>query len=150
VLHATRRRFLGLAAGSLFVSGRAQSHTGERTLALVSLHTGESIRRPYWAEGRYLTEMLAEFALVLRDHRNGEIKPIDPRLLDQLHDLRETLGMTQPFRVISGYRSPASNARLHERSSGVASNSLHLQGRAIDVSAPGVALEKLRGAGRTA
>ena len=142
----TRRRFLTLAAGSLVAARSAQAHPGERSLALVSLHTGESIRRPYWAEGRYLDDMLAEFARVLRDHRNGETRPIDPRLLDQLHDLRERLGFTQPFRVISGYRSPASNAMLHERSSGVASNSLHLQGRAIDISAPGIALERLRAA----
>ena len=89
---------------------------------------------------------IAEFARVLRDHRNGETRPIDPRLLDQLHDVREKLGLSQAFRVISGYRSPTSNAMLHERSSGVASNSLHLQGRAIDISAPGIALERLRAA----
>lgn len=148
--HATRRGFLALAAGSLIAGRHAQARgdqrSGERSLALVSLHTGESIQRTYWADGRYLDDMLAEFAHVLRDHRNGETRPIDPRLLDQLHDLREKIGLLQPFRVISGYRSPASNAMLHERSIGVASNSLHLQGRAIDISAPGVALERVRAA----
>ncbi len=147
---STRRRFLTLAASSFALATTARAAVaargGERSLALVSLHTGESIRRPYWAEGRYLDDMLAEFAHLLRDHRNGETRPIDPRLLDQLHDLREKVGLAQAFRVISGYRSPASNAMLHERSSGVASNSLHLQGRAIDISAPGVALERLRAA----
>ena len=142
----TRRQFLALVGGSIAATRPAHAAGGERTLALTNLHTGESIRRPYWAEGRYLDDMLAEFAHVLRDHRNGETRPIDPLLFDQLHALQAKLGVVQAYRVISGYRSPASNAMLHARSSGVASGSLHVLGRAIDVAAPGVALERLRAA----
>ena len=70
---------------------------------------------------------------LLRDHRTGEQHPIDPALFDILHDLRVATGTASPFQVISGYRSPSTNGMLRERSSGVASGSLHLQGRAVDI-----------------
>ena len=82
----------------------------------------------------------------LRDFRNGEVHPIDPQLLDQLHRVASATGSKTSYEVISGYRSPATNRALHERSSGVATRSLHLEGRAIDVRLPGVPLADLRDA----
>ncbi|MCD6735415.1 MAG: DUF882 domain-containing protein [Burkholderiaceae bacterium] len=113
-------------------------------LAFVNTHTGESLDVVYRERGRYLTDAIAEIDRVLRDHRNGEIFPIDRALLDQLDRLGALLGTgTRPFHVISGYRSPATNAMLHARSNGVAMRSLHMSGRAIDIRMPGVPLATL-------
>ena len=81
---------------------------------------------------------LAAAQVLLRDYRNGEQHPIDPPLFDYLYDVARRLGVDPVFSVISGYRSPQTNERLRERSSGVARHSLHLEGRAIDVRLEGV------------
>jgi uncharacterized protein YcbK (DUF882 family) len=81
--------------------------------------------------------------LLLRDFRDNTVHPIDPQLLDRLFLLQSAVGGTEPFQVISGYRSPTTNAALRERSSGVAEHSLHMDGRAIDVRLGGVPTEKL-------
>lgn len=113
-------------------------------LAFVNTHTGESLDVVYRESGRYLTDAIAEIDRVLRDHRNGEVFPIDRALLDQLDRLGALLATgTRPFHVISGYRSPATNAMLHARSNGVATRSLHMSGRAIDIRMPGVPLATL-------
>jgi hypothetical protein len=83
---------------------------------------------------------------LLRDHRTGEQYPIDPALFDILHDLRVATGTASPFQVISGYRSASTNGMLRERSTGVASGSLHLQGRAVDVRLADVSSAALRDA----
>jgi uncharacterized protein YcbK (DUF882 family) len=72
----------------------------------------------------------------LRDHRTDQIKGIDKELLDLLFSLRTELNTNQPFHIISGYRSPQTNVFLHKISSGVAENSLHLIGKAIDIRTP--------------
>ncbi|RIK96610.1 MAG: Twin-arginine translocation pathway signal [Burkholderiales bacterium] len=110
-------------------------------LAFVNTHTGESLDVVYREGPRYLGDALAEIDRVLRDHRSGDVHEIDRALLDQLVQLRARLDVgKRPFHVISGYRSPRTNAMLASRSSGVASRSLHLQGRAIDIRMPGVDL----------
>ena len=81
---------------------------------------------------------LARFNVLLRDYRTGDIKAIDPPLFDILYDVAWRLGVDPHFEVISGYRSPATNATLHELSSGVAVHSLHMDGKAIDVRLDGV------------
>lgn len=116
----------------------------ERVLGFLNLHTGERVEATYFAAGRYLPSALAEIDRVLRDHRSGEVKAIDVRLLDLLHRLGGALGTREPFHVISGYRSPATNAALAARSSGVAKGSLHVQGLAIDLRLPGRRLDELR------
>jgi uncharacterized protein YcbK (DUF882 family) len=98
----------------------------------------------YWADGRYLPGALADIDYILRDHRAGEIKPIDTRLLDLMCSLRANLEIRGPFHVISGYRSPETNALLRNRGQGVARNSLHLQGKAVDIRLPGCELSVLR------
>src|SRR5690606_10964590 len=83
----------------------------------------------------------------LRDHYSGEVGRIDPQLFDLLHRVRGLLGANTPFEVISGYRSEATNDRLRStRGGGVATRSLHMDGRAIDVRLPGVPLADLRDA----
>ncbi len=145
----SRRRFLkvsgGLAAGLLISPAHAAlDRSGQRELSLHNLHTGERITRTYWADGEYLVEPLSDINHVLRDHRTDDVHPIDPQLLDMLHRLRHSVGSRKSFEIISGYRSPKTNAMLRGKSNGVAKRSLHMQGKAIDVRLPGHQLGKLR------
>ncbi|MFM1886435.1 MAG: hypothetical protein RL026_1592 [Pseudomonadota bacterium] len=109
-----------------------------RHLELVSLHTGEAWAAAYRRAGVLVGEALHGFQRVLRDHRTGDVHPMDARLYDLLADLAELAGTDARFQIISGYRSPHSNAALASRSSGVATRSLHMQGQAVDIRLPGV------------
>src|SRR4051812_15775159 len=91
-----------------------------RKIALHNLHTGESLDTVYWADGQYVPEALTAVNKVLRDWRNNEVHTIDPKLVDMLSLMRSWMDKTDAFQVISGYRSPVSNAKMHEASSGVA------------------------------
>jgi uncharacterized protein YcbK (DUF882 family) len=115
-----------------------------RRLFLHNLHTGETLKTVYWESGVYVDGALAEARRVLRDWRNGQQHEMDPGLFDLFHDLRARLDVDRPFQIISGYRSPVTNAALHARSSGVATHSLHMQGKATDLRVEGVDLRHLR------
>jgi uncharacterized protein YcbK (DUF882 family) len=147
-----RRRFLAagaafLASPLLAVPRRAgASSASMRTLSFRHTHTGEVLTLAYAAGDAYLTEALARVNWFLRDFRTGESRAIDPQLLDQLHTLSAVTGTKAPYEVISGYRSPATNELLQRRGGGVATHSLHLEGRAIDVRLADVALADLRDA----
>ena len=106
-------------------------------LAFYNTHTSERLDLVYRDAGGYDPDALSAIARLLRDHRNDAMKPIDPALLDQLHQLGTVLEAKQPFHVISGYRSPETNAKLAAASGGVAKHSLHLEARAIDIRLPG-------------
>jgi len=145
----SRRRFLrmGMLATVAGISPRlafGESRCPERLLAFYNTHTGENLKTVYWFNGNYLPEGLKEIDLILRDHRTGEIKNIDPRLLDLLFALHGELGASEPFHIISGYRSAATNALLRSISDGIATNSLHLDGKAADIRVPGIAVSALR------
>ena len=133
----------GLSAGAAWSAPTAHALPDGTRLALLNLHTGEKADVVLIDGGRRLPDALGEIARVLRDHRNGEVHPIDEAVLDQLVKLRAVLGTTQPFHVISGFRSPASNAQLAAQGRAVARNSLHTQGRAIDLRVPGLDLREL-------
>jgi uncharacterized protein YcbK (DUF882 family) len=109
----------------------------EKVLALYNPHTGEELRTVYWFRGKYLVDALRDFAYLLRDYRTNEIKPVDPELLDLLYAMQTRLEMEVPFHVMSGYRSPSTNAMLRMASSRVAKQSLHIAGQAVDISVPG-------------
>lgn len=117
-----------------------------RQLAFLNTHTGERFSDAYWENGDYVPDAMTAINQVMRDHRSGEVHAIDPRLLDQLHSLNGLVEASAPFQIISGYRSPATNAALHDRSSGVATRSLHMDGCAIDIRVRGVELTRLRDA----
>lgn len=117
-----------------------------RSVALDNLHTGESIEAVYWDAGDYIPDVLDAVNTHLRDYRNGQVHPIDPRLLDLLDAVSQRTESRARFQVISGYRSPETNAMLHERSAEVAKKSFHIQGMAIDVRLPGVELRHLHAA----
>lgn len=147
----SRRKFLklGMLAAALPLPAFASQglSASERRLSLNNLHTGEKLDQPYWIEGDYVPETLAEINRVLRDHRSNQVAAIDTQLLDLLHRVNATLGTSRPFQVISGYRSPASNQMLSQNSSWVAKRSLHMQGKAIDIRLPGIPLADLHRAG---
>jgi uncharacterized protein YcbK (DUF882 family) len=152
---AGRRRFLRasvagavLAAAPLSTMSTTVWAASERRLTLLNLHTGERVSQPYWMQGDYLPDSLARINTVLRDHRSGEVHPIDPGLLDLLSALQSKLGAGRGYEVISGYRSPATNAKLQNKSSGVAKRSLHMQGKAIDIRMPGTQLAQLHRAAK--
>lgn len=157
-----RRSFLGIgaaAAVATLVPGRALAAAArtsaapfrapERILSFFHTHTGERLKTAYCCGGEYQPEALRSVNHILRDFRANEIKAIDPKLLDLLHELSGTLETDQPFHIISGYRSPNTNTMLRDRGgahTGVASRSLHMVGQAIDIRVPGVKLDHLRGA----
>ena len=147
----SRRRFLklGMLAAALPLPAAADPRLSgaERRLAFHNLHTEEKLDLPYWVEGDFVPESLAEINHILRDHRTNQVAAIDTQLLDLLYRVRTALGTSQPIEVISGYRSPASNLMLAENTSGVARHSLHLEGKAIDIRIPGISLADLRRAG---
>lgn len=144
-----RRHFLKAGIGictmlSLPSVSAGSMNSGEKKLAFLNLHTGERIRSTYWAEGNYIPEELQAIENLLRDHRTGELHPIDTSLLDLLQLLHDQIGARKEFHIISAYRSPKTNAMLASRSNGVVKKSLHMQGKAIDIRLPECSLSNLR------
>ncbi len=154
---ADRRGFLrhGLAAGMMAALGATilpgtswaqdanPAALGGRDIHIFNAHTGDKFIGSYWHNGRYLPDAFAGIKHVMRDHRSGDTFPIDPRLMDILFVLQNKLDSKGGFRVLSGYRSPKSNALLRRNGEGVAKNSLHMTGQAIDISMPGTPLSRL-------
>jgi uncharacterized protein YcbK (DUF882 family) len=120
------------------------ANPSEKSVALYNTHTGEGVNAVYWVQGEYLPEALSAVDRVLRDHRTDEIKPIDPQLLDLLHAISDELGCPHPFYIVSGYRSPETNAYLRFLSRRVAEHSLHMDGKAVDLRLPGWACHTVR------
>lgn len=146
----SRRRLLkaggalaGVSAAAFLGTARSQAMGGKavpanKRIALLNLHTDERLDIEYVRDGIPVPGALSAIGALLRDFRTGERHAIDPGLLDYLVDVAYAVGVDPSFRVISGYRSPATNAHLREKSAGVAQRSLHMQGRAIDVRMAGV------------
>ena len=135
-----RRSFLSLGFGAFCALGSgaafARTRSPVRTLALDNVHTGEALRATYWESGRYLPDALGEIDRILRDFRTDQTIAIDTRLLDLLHSMKSVVGSSRPYEVISGYRSPATNAALLEEGHEVAAASFHTVGMAIDIRLP--------------
>lgn len=136
-----------MIAGGALAFRPARAHAAvPRAIGFRHLHTGEALTIEYAEGERYLPEALSAVNRLLRDFRTGDIHPIDPGLIDLLHQIARRLDTRHAFEVISGYRSPHTNAALRERSGGVAARSLHMVGQAIDVRVAGVPLATLRAA----
>jgi uncharacterized protein YcbK (DUF882 family) len=150
----SRRRFLTLAAWGAavaFVPGIAAASRpplpGVRELCFHNLHTDERVAAVYCEDGAYVPGALEEIDAILRDHRTGEIRQMSPALIDLVFALTVRLGSTGPVQVISGYRSPATNALLRsEDAGGVAERSLHLTGEAVDLCFEDRSLRRVRDA----
>ena len=148
----SRRRLLtlgGLAAAAILAPRPVLAHLrrsgiSEKSLAFYNPHTGESLKTVYWTEGTYVPEALADINRLCRDYRCDEIIPIDLQLLDLLFAVHKKLEARQPFHIVSAYRSPATNAMLRQHNRGVAKNSLHIQGKAVDMRLPGRRIATVR------
>lgn len=113
-------------------------------------HTGESFNGVYRVGNKYLPEAFERINVVLRDFRAGVIYPIDPRIIDIVTAIQKMTGESRPFDIISGYRSPKTNAGLRAeggRRSGVARRSLHMTGQAVDLRLPGFSTRRIRDLG---
>jgi uncharacterized protein YcbK (DUF882 family) len=150
----SRRLFLSHAARLAFAGSvlplakpALASLPDARSLEFDHTHTGERISVVFAVGSHYVPDALNIVNRFLRDHYSGEVGKIDPQLLDLLFRTRQELGSDQPFHVISGYRCATTNTKLRNgRGGGVARNSLHMQGKAIDIRIPGVPLSDLRDA----
>jgi len=143
----TRRRLLKAggaatlvsAAGLLARPARSLEAAGApKRIALKNLHTDEKLEIEFFRDGAYVPDALASIGVLLRDFRTGERHAIDPSLMDYLVKVAHQARIDPVFSVISGYRSPQTNAHLREQSTGVAQHSLHIEGRAIDVRMSGI------------
>lgn len=117
-----------------------------RTLSLVNANTGERIVATYWSNGQYDRAELQRLSQFLRDQRNGEVAQMDARLFDVLVFLRRALKTTAPVEIYSAYRSPATNAWLASVSRGVARDSQHMGGNAMDIRIPDRGVDQVRAA----
>jgi uncharacterized protein YcbK (DUF882 family) len=145
----TRRRVIGtaaIAAGVAFIRPAPAISFAPRSVSLYNTHTGEWVRTVYWADGHYIRDAVRDINWVLRDHHSGEVRPMNAGVLDVIGMLRSRLECHDPLLVICGYRSPGTNAWMHAHSSGVASNSYHIKGMAIDLRCEGRDLSHVRGA----
>ncbi|WP_408011945.1 DUF882 domain-containing protein [Roseibium suaedae] len=130
-------------AFTLSTAARAET----RTLHLFNAHTKERVDITFKKNGKYIPSGLRDANRFLRDWRRNEMTTIDPELLDLVWEVYQQVGAKSPIHVVSSYRSPATNGMLRSRSSGVAKNSQHMRGKAMDFFIPGVNLATLRATG---
>ena len=148
----TRRSWLGALivapiASSLVAApaiARSQASGAERVLSFAQPRTGEALKVVYRANGEYVPENLSQINHVMRDWRTDRIKQIDPRLLDLLWDLQRKLDCSSTIEILSGYRTPETNAMLRRTREGVAKNSYHMKGQAIDLNIGGRSIRQIR------
>ena len=137
----TRRALLGAFAATAVVAAPTYGNAfgflrgaGDiRRIRMYSGRTGESIDTIYWIEGDYIKEAMAEINHFMRDWRNSQTKQIDPRTVDIMAASHRLMDVTEPYMMLSGYRSPQTNAMLRSKSRGVAKHSLHMNGQAADL-----------------
>lgn len=153
---AGRRRFLktsliaATVASSNIIMPKAalaipHGEGGLCELSFRNLHTGEKFNGAYRVGNKYLLGALSEVNTVLRDFRTGDVHPMDPQLMDIIYTMQKLANaQDRNVEIISGYRSPKTNAMLRGRSSGVAKKSFHMKGQAIDLRIPGISTARLR------
>ena len=147
-----RRHFLRLMAWAGLISCSSKSvfaaieksKLQERSLSLYNPHTKESFVGVYWCDGGCVASAMENINHIMRDIRTDDAKEIDIHLLDLLSAISTKLHPKEPFTVISGYRSPKTNALLRKRGSGAAKNSYHIKGQAVDIRLPGYKTSALR------
>ncbi|MCI2393189.1 DUF882 domain-containing protein [Aliiroseovarius sediminis] len=137
----TRRGLLGAFAATAVsaapmyanAAGFLRGGGDVRRLAMYSGRTGETINMIYWIEGKYIKDALKEINHFMRDWRTDQAISIDARTVDIMAAAHGLMGAREPYMMLSGYRSPKTNAMLRSRSRGVAKNSLHMKGQAADL-----------------
>lgn len=154
----SRRKILGfgaLAAGTLAATSiinpasaaifsRGERFDGARRISFRNSHTGEIFSGVYRVGDKYLPDAFERINVVLRDFRTNELFPIDPRVIDIIYSVHNLTQRDEPYEVLSGYRCPKTNANLRSHSEGVAKNSLHMTGQAIDLRLPGYETKQIR------
>ena len=137
----SRRGLLGAFAATMITSAPTYANAAGflrgggdiRRVKMYSGRTGERIDMIYWVEGDYIADAVKEITYFMRDWRNDQVRNIDLRTLDIMSAAHNMMDVSEPYNLISGYRSPQTNAMLRARSSGVAKNSRHLVGEAADL-----------------
>ena len=115
-----------------------------RTISFRNMHTNETLTVEYMRSGRHIPDAMQKINHILRDWRRNESIRMNPKLIDLIYDVHQATGSSEPINVVSGYRSPVTNAALRSRSSGVARNSQHILGNATDLYFPDVSVAKIR------
>ncbi|MEK0163532.1 DUF882 domain-containing protein [Phaeobacter sp. JH20_36] len=137
----SRRALLGAFAATTMVAAPTFSNAAGflrgagdiRRIRMYSGRTGERIDMVYWIDGKYIKDAIKEVNHFMRDWRNDQVKEIDLRTIDIMAASHNLLDVNEPYMMLSGYRSPKTNAMLRSRSRGVAKNSLHMRGQAADL-----------------
>ncbi len=150
--HTDRRTFLKWGASAILATAFTQPVLAavdpktpkHHILSFYNIHTGETLKTCYRSSGKLIHRAVNRISHIMRDHRTGEVKPVDPSLLDLLHCIVMEEKPRSPFSIISGYRSPSTNEALRKVTAGVAPKSLHMEGRAIDIRIPGCQTATLR------
>ncbi len=132
----------GVVSGAVAPGTRTQGVT--RWVEMFNTHTSETLRVAYRSATGFVPAALERLQWVLRDHRANQSAPMDPLLFDQLATLAAAAGVEPRYQIISGYRSPHTNSALAAAGRGVARQSLHMQGKAIEVRLQGVPCNSLR------
>lgn len=125
------------------------SSYGAQRVSFRQQHTGETFNGVYRVGDRYLPEAFERMNYVLRDFRTREVFPMDPRVIDIISIIQAKSGSSQPLEILSGYRSPKTNAMLRRASTGVAKNSFHMYGQALDIRMPGQSTRNIRNIARS-
>lgn len=125
----------------------APAATGDRTISFYNMHTKETLTVTYMKNGRHVLEAMERINHMLRDWRRNESTRMDPELIDLVYSIHQQLGSHEPIHIVSGYRSPVTNAALRRRSKGVAKHSQHTLGKAMDLYFPDVPLKRIREVG---
>ena len=156
LVNKARRKFVNfsmagfavLASGALKVMPASARQTIGYEVSIKNAHTGERFQGVYRIGSYYVPSAFRKINRVLRDHRTGDIMPMDPKLIDTLSQIQRDCNCSQAIEVLSGYRSPKTNSMLRRNSSGVAKNSYHLKGQAADRQVPGSSTSKVRNTAR--
>ena len=131
-----------------FIAANPGQSATQRVLSFYNTHTHERLTVIYKNGDSYVPAAMDKISIIMRDHRTGDIHPIDPKLMDFLYDLLTEVGNHVEVHIISGYRSQATNKKLRHKSKGVASRSQHMQGKALDFRLPGTDTAVLRDTAR--
>ncbi len=155
----SRRKFLGMGAvitacsvvapafinsASAAIMGAGPNEGGARRISFRNSHTGEIFSGVYRVGDKYLPDAFDRINVVLRDFRTNELFPIDPRAIDIIYTVHQLTQQAEPYEILSGYRCPKTNSHLRHETRGVAKNSLHMTGQAIDLRLPGYDTRQIR------
>ena len=156
LVNTTRRKFVNfsiagmalLASGALKVIPASARQTVGHEVSIKNAHTGERFQGVYRIGSYYVPGAFRKINRVMRDHRTGDIHPIDPKLIDTVSRIQRDCRCGQAVEILSGYRSPKTNNMLRSKSSAVAKNSFHMKGQAADIRVPGSSSSKVRNTAR--